>query len=177
MDEAQFTTNTIKYQFMLARVIHKYIKDRETVKDLLQTSILKAWKCRDSFKGESSISTWLCSIAINTTINHLTAQKIRPLNRAYTGVETWDAIFAKASRDLPSPEESLQSQETRDFIIAAINDLPGNLKTVIVLRAIYGMSYDEISHACHLSLGTVKSRIHKGRVVLARKLGVRGFER
>lgn len=122
--------------------------------DLAQEIFIRVYKSLAFFKGDSSFSTWLYSIASNACVDFS-----RSKNRKKA-----DSIDEALSLpDLKTPENEFEKKELREAIAAAISALPFDMREVIVLREINGLSYGEIANALDIEVGTVKSRISRGR--------------
>jgi RNA polymerase sigma-70 factor (ECF subfamily) len=165
---------------MVFQLAYRVLGDREEALDLAQEVFLIVFRRMDRFRGESSLKTWIYRITIN-----LTANRCRWWNRLRRrGTVSLDAhLSMNDDRDLTetlqadddSPEVSLLLKEEREQIERSILRLPIQQRIAIVMRDIEGLSYEEIAHATHASLGTVKSRIARAREDLKRRLnGVLG---
>ncbi len=171
MDDEQklFKERFLEHRFLLHRIIGRYIRHKETQQDLMQETMLLAWKCRADYQGLSKYSTWLCRIAINATINYLIAQKRKPLSRAidYTLVEG-GCIGEHAICN--SAESILIADEGMHEIRMAIFKLPQTYKTALVLQAFYGLTYEQIADVANIPVGTVRSRIYRAKELLRQQL-------
>lgn len=122
--------------------------------DLAQEVFIRVYKSLAFFKGDSSFSTWLYSIASNACVD---------FNRSKKKKKDDSIEEALAIPDLKTPENEFERKELRDALANAISSLPYDMREVIVLREISGLSYGEIADALDLEIGTVKSRISRGR--------------
>jgi RNA polymerase sigma-70 factor (ECF subfamily) len=168
------------YHGMVFQLAYRILGDREEALDLAQEVFLIVFRRLNRFRGESSIKTWIYRITVN-----LTANRCRWWNRLRRrGTVSLDAhLSMNDDRDLSetlkgcdeSPEESLLLKEERERIESSILQLPVKQRIAVIMRDIEGLSYEEIAQATHASLGTVKSRIARGREDLKRRLnGVLG---
>jgi len=160
MDDKQlFEARFKKYKGLILRLIRRYAKDESIIDDLAQQAFVKAWIYRDTFKGECTYSTWLCSIAINTTINHLVK------NRGKIKVFDPDYHFDRVPRYfMYSPTDSIASDlEELLQVERAIKQLPEKLRTALVMHTLYGYSYEELAIVLEVPIGTVRSRISRAR--------------
>jgi RNA polymerase sigma-70 factor (ECF subfamily) len=124
---------------------------------------LKAYRAAPSFRGDSAFYTWLYRIAINTAKNHLVAIGRKPLHYTLDVQDAEQTDPLTDLRELDTPEGLAQSEEVRQAINGAINSLPEELRTAILLREIEGMSYEEIAQTMECPVGTVRSRIFRAR--------------
>jgi len=170
-DQKAFGLLVAKYQRKLARLLSRMIRDAAEVEDVTQEAFIKAYRALGNFRGESAFYTWLYRIGINTAKNYLVAQGRRAPTT--TEVEAEDAEgFDDAGllRDMDTPERLLQTQQIGHAVNAAMEALPEDLRTAIVLREIDGLSYDEIAVVMNCPIGTVRSRIFRAREAIAERL-------
>jgi RNA polymerase sigma-70 factor (ECF subfamily) len=146
--------------------------------DLVQETFLAAAKSFDSFKGRSSFYTWLYGIFMNKF-----RSRLRKMKRRSSIAETaGEAILSSLPDDMPEAHDLIEKEERAGAIREVIDELPLHHKSVITLRYIEGMSYENIADVLDCSLGTVKSRIHYALKKVAVKLkkrpevGDEGFE-
>ncbi|HEY5623688.1 MAG TPA: RNA polymerase sigma factor RpoE [Gammaproteobacteria bacterium] len=169
-DRSAFDLLVIKYQHKIIKLIMRYVRDPSEALDVAQEAFLKAYRAAPSFRGDSAFYTWLYRIAINTAKNHLVAAARRP---AYYDLDLQDPeqyeVFAKL-KDLDTPEGLTLSEEIRQTVNKAINDLPEDLRTAILLREIEGMSYEEIAQTMECPVGTVRSRIFRARESIDKRI-------
>ena len=129
-------------------------RNAEDALDLSQEIFIRVYKSLPFFKGDSSFSTWLYSIASNACID---------FTRKETKKKHDSVDEALQLPDVKTPESELETRQLREDIANAISSLPPNLREVIVLREINGLSYAEIADALDIEEGTVKSRISRAR--------------
>lgn len=170
-DKHAFEALVAKYQRKLGRLLSRFIRDHAEVEDVTQEAFIKAYRALPSFRGESAFYTWLYRIGINTAKNYLVAQGRRaPTSTEFDADEAESFEDADQLRDINTPESLLQSKQIGQTVNAAVDALPEELRTAIVLREIEGMSYEEIAEAMHCPIGTVRSRIFRAREAVALKL-------
>ncbi|MEM6640767.1 MAG: RNA polymerase sigma factor RpoE [Pseudomonadota bacterium] len=169
-DRGAFDLLVLKYQHKIVKLVMRYVRDSADALDVTQEAFLKAYRALPRFRGDSAFYTWLYRIAINTAKNYLVAQKRRPLdyNLDLQDPEQYD-MHARL-KNVDSPEHVTLSEEIRNTVNKAINDLPEDLRTAIVLREIEGMSYDEIAQTMECPIGTVRSRIFRAREAIDKQL-------
>ena len=137
--------------------------------DIVQDTFLRVYRKINGFKGESSFYTWVYRIAVNLAIDFKRQRKRSPTELA-EGVEGYDEPVEDPDKLGSDPGRDLQRKEIERQVLAAIADLTPDHKAVIVLRAIEGLSYKEISRLLGCSEGTVMSRLHYARKRLLEKL-------
>ena len=170
-DKHAFELLVAKYQRKLGRLLSRFIRDHAEVEDVAQEAFIKAYRALPSFRGESAFYTWLYRIGINTAKNYLVAQGRRaPTSTDFDADEAEGFDDADQLRDINTPESLFQSKQIGETVNAAIESLPEELRTAIVLREIEGLSYEEIAAAMNCPIGTVRSRIFRAREAVAAKL-------
>jgi RNA polymerase sigma-70 factor (ECF subfamily) len=169
-DRSAFDLLVVKYQHKILNLIMRYVKDPSEALDVAQDAFLKAYRAVPSFRGDSAFYTWLYRIAINTAKNHLVAAKRRPLNLdlELTESETFEPFGTL--RDGDTPERIALTEEIGEAINKAVDDLPDELRTAILLREVEGMSYEEIARTMDCPVGTVRSRIFRAREAIDKRL-------
>lgn len=166
-----------KYERKIYNLILRYISDREEAEDLTQETFVNAFKSFKTFRGECKIHTWLCQIALNQCKNRFRQRDRRrtvegpSLDAPGTGTDDSARPLEIPDWD-QSPQEVLMRNEMYRYVLKAIDSLPDEYRAVIIFCDLQQMSYLEIAHATGLSLEAVKTRIHRGRLMLRRKLEV-----
>lgn len=158
-----------RYQPRLLRFGLRMCRHREDAEDIAQESMLAAARSLDGFRGESSLSTWLYTIARSFCLKKRRRSKFAPA-RDETLDESGSAEAAAVADERRSPEESLASSELGDAVHAAIRALEGGQREVLVLRDVEGLSAQEVGAVTGLSVGAVKSKLHRARASLRRTL-------
>lgn len=159
------------------RLALKLVKSQEDAEDVLQESFLKAIDAIQGFQGKSRFNTWLHRIAVN--------QALMKLRKRRSDIFSLDAPRgddpAGGSQDLvdfsDSALEGLQQDEANAHLERALDELPIDLRTVVVLRDLSRLSNDEAAQALEIPLGAVKWRLHRGRTLLRDKLSSYFHER
>ena len=169
-DKSAFDFLVIKYQHRIIQLVNRYVKDPSEAQDVAQEAFIKAYRALGNFRGDSAFYTWLYRIAINTAKNYLVSRSRR--NSDYQ-VDIQDAeVFENAPQlqGMETPERHLLNQEIVDTIQEAIDKLPEEMRTAIMLREFEGMSYEEIAETMDCPVGTVRSRIFRAREAIDNKL-------
>lgn len=170
-DKHAFDLLVSKYQRKLGRLLSRFIRDPAEVEDVSQEAFIKAYRALPSFRGDSAFYTWLYRIGINTAKNYLVSQGRRaPTTTEFDNDEAETFDDASQLRDINTPENLLLTKQIGQTINAAMDALPEELRTAIVLREIDGMSYEEIAGIMDCPIGTVRSRIFRAREAVAGKL-------
>ena len=152
-DETAFYKIVDAYKDELFNTCFRMLNDYDEANDVAQDVFIKVYKSIDSFRFDSSFSTWLYRIAINCCNTNLSKRK----KHATTSIDEMEQDFE--DRSVEYNNDTGYSDIVRD----AIDKLEAKHKSIIVLRDIEGMSYDDIAEILEISKGTVKSRIARAR--------------
>ncbi|CDG82264.1 RNA polymerase sigma factor RpoE [Janthinobacterium agaricidamnosum] len=170
-DKRAFDALVSKYQRRLMRLVSRLVHDPAEAEDVVQETFIKAYRALKHFRGDSAFYTWLYRIGINTAKNFLVTQGRRTPTSTDSGSEQAESFEdGDHLRDINTPESMLASKQIAETVNAAMDLLPLELRTAIVLREIEGLSYEEISAIMVCPIGTVRSRIFRAREVIAEKL-------
>ena len=170
-DKHAFELLVTKYQRRLARLLSRFIRDPAEVEDVAQEAFIKAYRALPAFRGESAFYTWLYRIGINTAKNYLVAMGRRaPTTTEFDAEEAENFEGGELLHDINTPESQLMTKEIAQTVNEAMEALPEELKTAIVLREIEGLSYEDIANVMNCPIGTVRSRIFRAREAIAQKL-------
>ena len=170
-DKGAFDALVLKYQHKLVKLVMRYVRNPAEAEDIAQEAFIKAYRALPQFRGDSAFYTWLYRIAINTAKNAVVSRDRSPveydLDRSNTD-ESYD--MQGRMKDSETPEGLVLTDEIRSTVNAAIDALPEDLRTAIVLRELEGLSYEEIAAAMECPVGTVRSRIFRAREAIDRRL-------
>ena len=170
-DKAAFDLLVVKYQRKIFRLLSRLIRDSAEIEDVAQEAFVKAYRALPNFRGDSAFYTWLYRIAINTAKNYLVSQGRRAPTSTQADVEDAETFDdGDHLRDLNTPDSMLVTKQVGDAVNRAIDQLPEDLRTAIVLRELEGLSYEEIAESMQCPIGTVRSRIFRAREAIALEL-------
>ncbi|MGB0128235.1 MAG: RNA polymerase sigma factor RpoE [Rhodocyclaceae bacterium] len=170
-DKQAFGLLVSKYQRKLGRLLSRLIRDPAEVEDVTQEAFIKAYRALPSFRGDSAFYTWLYRIGVNTAKNYLVSQGRRaPTTTEFDSEEAESFEEGDQLRDINTPEHLLLSKQIGETVNAAMEALPEELRTAIMLRELEGLSYEEIAAIMDCPIGTVRSRIFRAREAVAAKL-------
>jgi RNA polymerase sigma-70 factor (ECF subfamily) len=169
-DKKAYDLLVIKYQHKIVQLVNRYLKDPSEAQDVAQEAFIKAYRAIGSFRGDSTFYTWLYRIAINTAKNYLVSRSRRS-SQYEVDIQDAEAMEnAPQLQGIETPERLLMNDEIVKAIRSAIEHLPDEMRTAIMLREFEGMSYEEIAEAMECPVGTVRSRIFRAREAIDNKL-------
>jgi RNA polymerase sigma-70 factor (ECF subfamily) len=166
-----------KYHGKVFQLVYRYLGDYDEACDITQDTFVRAYSAWGEFRGESQIYTWLYRIAINLCHNQQKKlQRRRRVERASldcpndsdTGSSSTQWNSREVADERPLPLQVLESHEMRLRLQEALRELPENYRTVIVLRDIEGLSYEEIARITDSTLEAIKSRLFRARGAIRR---------
>lgn len=160
MKDDEFDETYRTHRSYIYWMIGRYVADIAIAEDLTQNTFIKAWLARHTFRGDSSYRTWLTAIAINTALNFLVHQKIRPEYFAYKDLDP-DQVYTFSD----TLSQTINAQEM-NRLYAALNLLPEDMRATIVLRVLHDLDYKEIADHLKIPIGTVRSRLHRAKYLL-----------
>ncbi|WP_054709002.1 RNA polymerase sigma factor SigW [Bacillus sp. JCM 19041] len=169
-DEQAFAELVDLYKDKVYQVAYRMVGHAQEAQDVAQEAFLRAYTNLDKYDTTRKFSTWLFRIATNVAIDRL--RKRKPdfyLQETVKGTEnmTYESQLA-ATDDLP--EEQVVQMELQEWIQSEINELPPKYRTAIILKYIEDLSLKEISEIMDMPVATVKTRIHRGREALRKRM-------
>jgi RNA polymerase sigma-70 factor, ECF subfamily len=182
-DQQAFALLVAKYQRRVFRLISRFVADPASAEDIAQETFLRAYRAIGNFRGDSQFYTWLYRIAVNTAKRSALTCARSPVFPENSQNPEQDETFPRQEQlsSMDTPEAVMASRELVNAVNAAMEELPEELRSAIMLREIEGLSYEEISHMLGCPVGTVRSRIFRARESIARRLrpllGTRADER
>jgi len=165
-----------RYYRPLYNLILKNTGHRERVEDLLQEVFLKGWERIEKFHGSSSFFTWLYRIAVNVCLDELRRRKrrgwVRSLDAPVGGEEEsfTDSLKQMQTSPRSNPDMEHQAREIQRLVHEAMLTMKDDQRTILILREMQELSYDQIAEILEINVGTVKSRLSRARNELARLL-------
>ena len=168
-DFRAFDLLVLKYQSRVIATAFKFVKEKQLAEDIAQEAFIKSYKSIDSFREESSFYTWVYRITVNTAKNYLLSSKRR--DELVISDLSQDDSFYPEKLDVDSPQEILKASELRDLIFETLSSLGEETRTALSLREFDGLSYEQIAEIVQCPVGTVRSRIFRGREVIEEVVG------
>ena len=163
-DYQAFDLLVLKYQSRLISTAFKFVKDQQIAEDLVQDSFIKSFKSIGSFREDSTFYTWIYRITVNTSKNYLVSKK-RKDELLQTDISK-EENFVIEPKDKDTPEDLFHANQLHKVIIESLNGLGEDTKTALTLREFDGLSYEQIAEVVNCPVGTVRSRIFRGREVI-----------
>lgn len=157
-----------RYEMRVYHFVLKSLRDPEDALDIAQETFLRVYRNLSLFRGQSSFSTWIFSIASNLCIDFVRKQKRR--GRHIPSVNEDSPEMQNLTDDRFDPVARAEKREVVREIDRALSAITPDLREIFLLREVAGMSYQEIADTLDIELGTVKSRIARARAALAKEL-------
>ena len=178
-DQANFEADAMQYASQLYSAALRMTRNPADAEDVVQETFLKAYRAYGSFQEGTNLKAWLYRILTNTYINKYRKAQRRP-HEVELG-ELQDLYLFKRLGESSGATESAESQALDMFvdedIVAAIESLPENFRLPVLYADVEGFSYKEIAEILDVPIGTVMSRLHRGRKALQRKLWTAAVDR
>jgi len=159
-----------RYYDRLYVYLYRFLKDSDKAEDLLQETFLRFWKKRKEFRNIASFSTWIYTIAGNLARSEWRRRKRWRMLRLGPSDSEEEPDFELPHPGL-SPDSAAENRMAVEDLVRELEKLPERYRQVVILRDIQGMTYEEIAGIVHVPVGTVKSRLNRGRLILQEKLG------
>lgn len=160
-DQGAFEELVRLYEKRVLALTQRMCRNPDDAVEAAQEAFLAAWQGLKSFRGDSSFSTWLYRLASNACVDLLRREG---RHRAAAGPSLDDEeLNVDAADPAPTPQEAAERAELRESIEDGLRELPEEYRQVLILREMHQLSYGEIGQVLSLDLGTVKSRINRGR--------------
>ena len=166
-DQAAFEQLLDHYQKPVYHQALRLVGNPEDAADVTQEVFLKVWKHLPSFRGESSFSTWLYRLTDNAALDLIRREKKR---RGDSSLDDEEGALTLPADPAPTPHQAIEQKELHQAVAEGLAQLSEEHRQVLVMREINGLSYEQIGSILDLSPGTVKSRIARARISLAKFL-------
>ena len=155
-----------RYKDRLLNFVFRYFNNREQAEDVVQDTLIKLYTHASYYKNIAKFSTWIFTIAKNNALTELRKNKRKQTDSLWT--DDGKVI------DINSNDQTLDRRVQNEIAVAQLNkfldEIPENFRMAVVLRDFQELSYDEISKILEIPIGTIKSRINRGRIQLAEKM-------
>lgn len=180
-DQERFVDDAMEYMPSLYTAAMRMTRNSSDAEDLVQETYLKAYRAYNGFQEGTNLKAWLYRILTNTFINTYRAKRRRPEETDVEDVEDLYLYHRLVGQGGPefgrSAEDEVLSRFTDEAVKAAIESLPESFRMTVLLADVEGFSYKEIAEIMEVPVGTVMSRLHRGRGALQKALHDFGLER
>jgi len=171
-DQANFEADAMQFAPQLYSAALRMTRNPADAEDVVQETFLKAYRAYDSFQAGTNLKAWLYRILTNTYINRYRKAQRRP-SEVELG-ELQDLYLFKRLGEQSGASESAEEEVLEQFVdsdvIQALESLPDNFRMPVLLADVEGFAYKEIAEMLDIPIGTVMSRLHRGRKALQKKL-------
>ena len=158
-DEACFAEIVARFERLVRGTILRMTGDAELSDDLTQDVFMQFWKVLPAFTTATTLPSWMKKVSINAVISHW--------RRAESQRRRLEALYESAPpREARCPAATLIDEEDRDQVRSALEMVPSDLRSILMLRTYEGMSYEELAESLGLEVGTVRSRLFRARQML-----------
>ena len=158
-DQKAFKLLVDTYQLMVVNTCYAFVHDRDEAEDIAQDVFVQVFESLGRFRFESKLSTWLYRIAVNRSINHCKSPRGRAIKIA---IDSWTQGEVAQSVEMPQ-QQILEEQEQIELLHKAIDKLPENQRTALILNKYEELSYKEIADVMGVSLSSVESLIFRAK--------------
>ena len=165
-DPQAFTALVERHQTRVFNVALRVLGDREDAHDATQDAFLSMLRKLSQFRGDSAFTTWLHRVTVNACYDILRKRRRTPMLRIVT-----DEDDPMPDLGPPSPDHADATADTID-VARALREIPDDYRIVLVLADVQDLAYEEIARVLDVPIGTVKSRVHRGRIALGRAMGI-----
>ena len=155
-----------RYKDRLLNFIFRYFNNREQAEDVVQDTLIKLYTHASYYKNIAKFSTWIFTIAKNNALTELRKNKRKQTDSLWTD----DGKVIDINSNDQTLDRKVQNEIAVDQLNKFLDEIPENFRMAVVLRDFQELSYDEISKILEIPIGTIKSRINRGRIQLAEKM-------
>lgn len=161
-----------RHSSRLYQAAYGLLSSKEDAEEVVQDAFLRAYNAMGTFRGEASFETWIYKIVVNLARNkyHWNRRRGRELNMSLTKDDSSGEFAHGEEMELPDssmgPDSLLEGAETEGDIMNCLEELPEAIRETLVMRHVNELSYDKIAETLNCNIGTVKSRIARGREIL-----------
>ena len=166
----EFEAEALPHMDVLYNFALRTTGNEDDARDLLQETYLKAYRFWDKYEKGTNIRAWLFRIMKNSYINRYRKETKEPDKVDYEDIENFYNTIRAESTDPNDLQKQLYGNLLGDEVTKALQSLPDDFRTVVILCDIEGLTYEEIAEFVECPIGTVRSRLHRGRKLLQAKL-------
>lgn len=168
--ERAYNEIVLRYRERIHNFLFRYTKNHLDCEDLVQETFFRVYKCRNSYERIAKFSTWLYTIAGNLAKSQFKkASRMQTYSISGFGEDEQEPDF-EIKDSTYVPDRMVEESMTVDCVMKALDELPKEFKEVVIMRDVQNMTYEEIEQMTGIAMGTVKSRINRGRARLQKML-------
>ena len=180
-DQAAFDELVRRHSRQAYQLAYGTLLNKEDAEEVVQDAFLRIYRSLDRFRSDSEFSTWMYRIVVNLCHNKFRWNRVRGAGRTISLDVPADSGAATRDGEAPrielqekrlSPDQAAEFSELQSLLQQAIQELPESSRSVLLMRNVQEMDYDQIAQTLQLPVGTVKSRINRAREQLRAKLGL-----
>ena len=164
-DSEAFSQLVTAYEKQVYNLCLRMVTNPEDAQDLAQEAFLKAWRGLSFYKAESSFSTWLYRLTTNVCIDFLRKRK-RSNTVSLSNEDEGEAWELELPDPAPTPEQQLEYRDQEQAVAHAMAQLDEEYRTILTLRVVQDLPYEQIADVMNMKIGTVKSRLARARIKL-----------
>lgn len=166
-----FEALILRHESKMYSIALRYTRNAEDAEEVIQETCLKLFSKLKTFEGKSAFTSWLYRVVVNHSLMHL-RKKRQEKATLFEDLSfyTKNQCFERASEDLLQADSRSIQHETREALETAINKLADEYKTVFIMRDVDGLNNEEVSQILKISVPAVKSRLHRARLMLQKRL-------
>ncbi len=168
-NEEAFTLLVGRFKDPLTNYVYRFVGDRDDANDIVQETFVRAYRSRRSYKPAARVSTWIFTIASNLAKSFLRRRRLRAIIR-FSRTQADEAPVFEVPDSAPPADVMVDASLREERVHKALSALPTKYREIVVLRDIQDLAYEEIVAITGLAMGTVKSRINRGRRMLQEML-------
>ncbi|NQD67630.1 RNA polymerase sigma factor SigW [Bacillus haikouensis] len=169
-DQSAFAELVELYKDKVFQICYRMLGNRHEAEDIAQEAFIRAYVNIETFNQKRKFSTWLFRIATNLCIDRIRKKKPDYYLDAEVAGTDGLTMYSQVAADVQMPEDEVENMELQETIQKEISKLPEKYRSVIVLKYIEELPLQEISEILDMPLGTVKTRVHRGREALRKQL-------
>jgi RNA polymerase sigma-70 factor, ECF subfamily len=170
LKQREFNAEMIPHMDALYNFAIRLANDPNDAEDLVQDTIVKAYRFFSSYERGTNAKAWLFRILKNSYINNYRKQSKQPYQVDYDEISTYYESVRSERSDTTDMEQIMYRELLDDEVTKALNKLPEDFRTVVLLCDIEGFTYEEIANMLDVPIGTIRSRLHRGRNLLRTSL-------
>jgi RNA polymerase sigma-70 factor, ECF subfamily len=169
-EERAFDELVRRHEQRIRSLCHHYLHDAADVQDAAQETFIRAYRALPEFRPEASFTTWLYRIAVNRCLNHLRSRRRRRWMQPFSGLFGKDEQAWEGVAEDNTPLQEVEKAERLGFVRAALDALPQEQRTAVILHRFQGLKYQEIAEVTGSSMAAVEARLHRAKLNLTRLL-------